>query len=333
MCHDQIHAMAMEYILRQNDFDAVLGCQDNTIRVITGSTLGLEIGTSGPVMALCSMHGEETKAQRTVSSLLYGTNLGTISNVFISGRDSAPQWSLPDPSKASITALKAFDITQDGSLEVVVSRDDGRLDVYSTGDPSSAVPVKVFGRNIGETIRSIEVGRINSVDFNEIVLAAYSGKIISFTSEPTQQRAPVCPSLSLSLPHRAQDDTYGRSIQTVNNENRIKNLKKELEGLRGRVDKERAKMRLAQQKSAVDPAKCLPVDISINSQFALNVDEAAYALSIEIQVPPPLFLLSLWRPSPSLPPSLSLPPPPLPRSLLFSSPSTWWCFGLRCSSI
>jgi Bardet-Biedl syndrome 7 protein len=199
MCHDQIHSMAMEYILRQNDFDALLGCQDNTIRVVTGSTLGFEIGTSGPVMALCSMHGEDSKIQRSVNSILYGTNLGTISNVLITGRDSAPQWTIPDPSKASITALKASDITQDGALEFIVSRDDGRMEVYAD-DPSTGIPTRTFGRNIGESIRSIEVGRVNSVDFNEIVIAAYSGKVISFTSEPTQQRAPVSPpSPSLSV--------------------------------------------------------------------------------------------------------------------------------------
>jgi hypothetical protein len=77
----------------------------------------------------------------------------------------------------------------------------------------------------------------------------------------------------------------------VNNENRIKNLKKEIESLKSKVDKERSKLKVAQQKSSVNPANCLPVDISINSKFALNVDEAAYALSIEIQVPIDLVIL------------------------------------------
>lgn len=77
----------------------------------------------------------------------------------------------------------------------------------------------------------------------------------------------------------------------MNNENRIKNLKKEIEVLKTKVDKERSKLKLAQQKSAVDPSNCLPVDISINTKFALNVDEAAYALSIEIQVPIDLVIL------------------------------------------
>jgi hypothetical protein len=99
----------------------------------------------------------------------------------------------------------------------------------------------------------------------------------------------------------------------VNNENRIKNLKKELDALRAKVDKEKAKMKAAQQKTSVDPARCLPVDISINSKFSLNVDEAAYALSIEIQVPP------------------THPPSPSPHPLV-SCPSIWLSCGRLCSS-
>ena len=41
-----------------------------------------------------------------------------------------------------------------------------------------------------------------------------------------------------SLHHNiiVQDDNYGRSVQTVNNENRIKYLKKELDDLKKQVD-------------------------------------------------------------------------------------------------
>lgn len=190
MCHDQIHSMAMEYVVRQTDFDALLGCQDNSIRVISGSDLAFELPASGPVMALCSTHGEESKIQRSVTSIIYGTNNGCVTNLQIAGREGTVGWTLQDPNKASITAVKAFDITLDGSLEVVVARDDGKIDVYAN-DPNTKLPVHAFGRDIGESIRAIDIGRVNSVDFNEIIVAAYSGKILSFTSEPTQQRAPV----------------------------------------------------------------------------------------------------------------------------------------------
>mmetsp|Transcript_298 Transcript_298/g.283 ORF Transcript_298/g.283 Transcript_298/m.283 type:complete len:734 (-) Transcript_298:90-2291(-) len=276
MCHDQIHSMAMEYVVRQTDFDALLGCQDNTIRVVSGSNLAFELPTSGPVMALCSTHGEESRIQRASTSIIYGTNNGNVTNLQIVGREGTVGWTLQDPNKSSITAVKTFDINQNGSLEVVISRDDGRIDVYAN-DINTKLPTHAFGRDIGESIRAIDIGRVNTAEYNEIIVAAYSGKILTFTSEPTQQRAP--------------DDTYGRTVQTVNNENRIKSLKKDIETLKAKVEKEKSKLKVAQQKASVDTSKCLVVDFSINSKFALNVDEAAYALSIEIQSPIDLVVL------------------------------------------
>jgi Bardet-Biedl syndrome 7 protein len=166
-----------------------------------------------------------------------------------------------------------FDITMDGSMEIVVGRDDGRLQVYSQ-DGSGGCPVLSFTRDLGESIRALECGKVNSTDFNEIVVAGYSGKILSFTSEPTQDRAP--------------DDSYGRTVQTVNNENRIKHLKKELDGLKQKVEKEKSKIQQAKSKmgsnaSTIDTARAGNVDFPINSTFILNVEKAAYALTIEIQ--------------------------------------------------
>jgi mRNA-degrading endonuclease HigB of HigAB toxin-antitoxin module len=75
----------------------------------------------------------------------------------------------------------------------------------------------------------------------------------------------------------------------VNNENRIKHLKKELDVLKGKVDKEKTKLKAMQQKAnqpATENPRNMFVDFPINSKFVLNEDEAAYGLSIEIQVYP-----------------------------------------------
>lgn len=52
MCRDQINALAVEHISRDNDYDVILACQDKCIRVVQGSTLVVEIPTGGPVTAL-----------------------------------------------------------------------------------------------------------------------------------------------------------------------------------------------------------------------------------------------------------------------------------------
>lgn len=83
-------------------------------------------------------------------------------------------------------------------------------------------------------------------------------------------------------------------MQTVNNENRIKHLKKEIDVLKGKVDKEKSKYRLAQQKfsqSTQDHSRAAFIDFPINSKFTLNTDEAAYCLTVEIQSPIDLVVL------------------------------------------
>lgn len=119
---------------------------------------------------------------------------------------------------------------------------------------------------------------VNTVDYNEIIIVSYSGKVISFTTEPVYGRA--------------QEDNYGRSIQTINNENRIKHMRKELEELKTKVAKEREKVRKIQQMGHANNSVMIPVqDFSVISSFKLDVDIAAYILSIELQSPIDLIII------------------------------------------
>jgi Bardet-Biedl syndrome 7 protein len=179
-------------------------------------------------------------------------------------------WSVEDDlKKSAITCVQAFDLTKDGKNEIIVGRDDGRLEVY-TQENVMSTPKLSFSKNVGESVRSTDCGLVNSDSFNEIVVAAYSGKIIGYTSEPVLQRA--------------QEDTYGRSVKTVNNENRIKYLKKELESLKKNVDKEREKLRKSAPTSNLsNNVPSAQNDFPINTRFLLDSNLAAYVLTIEIQ--------------------------------------------------
>lgn len=133
-------------------------------------------------------------------------------------------------------------------------------------------------------MRSVVCGIVSSPDYNEIVIASYSGKIISFTTEPVHQRA--------------ADDTYGRSIQTVNNENRIKFLRKEVEELQKAVEKERLKVERSNAlTSTLTAAGKRPdhflsaPDFPVNTKFHLDGVLAAYVLTIELQTPIDLIIL------------------------------------------
>lgn len=125
---------------------------------------------------------------------------------------------------------------------------------------------------------------MSTVDYLEIIVASYSGRIISFTTEPVLSRA--------------VEDTYGRSIQTVNNENRIKHMRKEVEELKKKLEKEREKVKKLNSSSfnnngnnnteqQLKPALEFPV----NSKFQMDTVLAAYVLTIELQTPIDLIIL------------------------------------------
>lgn len=122
----------------------------------------------------------------------------------------------------------------------------------------------------GESVRAIECGIVSTVDYPEIIVASYSGKIISFTTEPVHARAP--------------DDTYGRSIQTINNENRIKHLKKEIDDMKRKLDKDREKYKkLNGNQVNMDAAHKPAPEFPVNSKFSLDPTKAAYVLTVELQ--------------------------------------------------
>lgn len=57
--------------------------------------------------------------------------------------------------------------------------------------------------------------------YTEILLSCYSGRVVAYTTEP--------------LHDRAADDSHGRSLGTIQNENKIKTLRKEIEALQAKV--------------------------------------------------------------------------------------------------
>ena len=123
-----------------------------------------------------------------------------------------------------ITCISIYDIDQDGKMEIIVGRDDGRIEVFKQQpDSLFGVPFRVFNKDIGESVRAIECGIVSTPDFHEIVVASYSGKIISFTTEPVL----------------AEPGLLRQVIQTINNENRIKFMRKEVDDLKKRLEKER----------------------------------------------------------------------------------------------
>jgi len=119
-------------------------------------------------------------------------------------------------------------------------------------------------------VRAVECGIVSTPDYHEIIVASYSGKLISFTTEPVHSRA--------------VEDSYGRSIQTISNENRIKHLRKEIEEMKKTLAKDREKFKKTTGAAVNMDAQHKPApDFPVNSKFNLDTTVAAYVLTVELQ--------------------------------------------------
>jgi Bardet-Biedl syndrome 7 protein len=119
-------------------------------------------------------------------------------------------------------------------------------------------------------VRSIECGIVSTPEYPEILIASYSGKIISFTTEPVHARA--------------QEDSYGRSVLTISNENRIKHMKKEIEELKKKLKKDKEQLTKVSGKQVnLDLQQKPAPEFPVNSKFSLDNRVAAYVLTVELQ--------------------------------------------------
>ncbi len=278
-----INDLVVTHLTRDNDFDIIFACQDKYIRIVHGSNLFIEIPVNYPVTAVSHLEFEKeaASANRRPGYPVYGTSKGTVGLVQVSASGSYEHlWEIDDGDKRSaVNAIKLFDINKDEVTEIIVGRDDGRVEVFKLQPENILMePTKVFSRDLGQSVRAVECGIVSTTDFAEVIVALYSGKVISFTTEPIKTRA--------------QEDTYGRSIQTVNNENRIKSLRKEVDEIKKKVEKEREKLKKANMVSAAASNLIKPpADFPVNSKFELDSSLAAYVLSIELQMPIDLIII------------------------------------------
>ncbi len=280
----QINTLLVCHLTRENEYDTILACHDRYIRILHVSTPFTEIPTKYPVLSIAHLEIDKhpTANGRHTGHLIYGTSKGSLGYLRVEPNGTYEQvWEIDDGDKRSpINGIKLYDINKDKYEEVIIGRDDGRIEVYklSFENNLSTPPTKIFTKDLSQSIRSIECGIVNTQDYPEIIVSVYSGKVISFTTEPIR--------------NRSVEDTYGRSIQTVNNENRIKTLKKEIDELKKKVEKEKEKVKKA-GISAQTIANFIkpPSDFPVNSSFDLDYNLAAYVLNIELQMSIDLIIL------------------------------------------
>ena len=263
MAGDRINDLATEKISGAPKPDAVLGCQDRCVRVLTGSDLLYEASMDGPVSAVERYSnpppapgasgpgvgfGRAEAAEPTYElndgrykELLYGTENGLVGQLLCDASMMRRGWVISPifegrrGKSGGVHALSHDDVTHDGMRDLLVGRDDGTLEVWSFD--LGPQPKLIFERSLQESITSLEAGFVTNVNYDELVVATYSGKLISFSSEPSTGEAGEAGLRERSTTAHTSDAS--RKEAKEKGDKKIRALRTELEGLRQKVDRPR----------------------------------------------------------------------------------------------
>ncbi|KAG2526563.1 hypothetical protein JM18_004329 [Phytophthora kernoviae] len=281
---DRINDVLVVPVNHEQDFYGVLGCQDRYVRVVKDSNAVAKKAMAAPITALCRVPTVTTKGTQSSgpAQVIYGTAAGGLGLITYNGDKLKNKWKTTlasgansknagthgdnglSTSSATINSIVCFDINRDDHPEILVGRDDGRVEVYSFNSTSGDV-VKLFEHANSDSIRCVQGGIVTTPGYEELVACTFSGRVLSFTTEPLDQPD--------------DDDTYGRSRGTVQRETRIVKLRKEVTALEDKI------ARMSLQRGAKEK-EYLPVaeDLVVNSKFQLNAALGAYDVSLEIPV-------------------------------------------------
>lgn len=132
VCPDRINDLIILPVADSADgakITPVLGCNDRVLRVLDESEQIYEAEVAGPPSTMALLYNTGGPSGREI---LYGTSDGKIGAIQLGLEEPIPKWELPNKKKMSgVSCLDNFDITNDGTVDLIVSREDGVVEVYS----------------------------------------------------------------------------------------------------------------------------------------------------------------------------------------------------------
>lgn len=138
--------------------------------------------TRAPVTALV-----KSLAKRKMDEpreLVFGLENGAIGQLLSRPTKLKSGWKIPaDSTGAAVSTICLYDLTQDGGNDILVGREDGRVQVF--GFTENGVEL-VYEHTESDSIRGIKGAVVSSPEFQEVVACTYSGRVISHTTEPLQ---------------------------------------------------------------------------------------------------------------------------------------------------
>jgi len=315
MATDRINDITCERLSGSKAPEIMLGCQDRMVRVLhaSGSDLLFEQAMDGPVCTLEQYHnpvpgkgavsqgggfGPSSPDRRAAydandgsfKELVYGTENGQLGLLLVDGRLMRRGW-VVDPmaegrraKSGGVQCICTHDVSHDGIKDLIIGRDDGLLEVWSFD--MGPHPKLVFERALHESLTSVDCGLVCNTNYDEVVVATYSGKVISFSSQPsgaeTDEPAEQ-PEKKTSKKGRAargqQPEEEGGSVKE-RGDRKIRGLRQEIEKLHEKVEKE--KERYGKVSESLIAAE---VQFKMNDKWTLKPEDACYQLHVELSMP------------------------------------------------
>mmetsp|Transcript_26862 Transcript_26862/g.33595 ORF Transcript_26862/g.33595 Transcript_26862/m.33595 type:complete len:726 (-) Transcript_26862:330-2507(-) len=269
MSHDRINCLYVDNVISEAEMNPILGCQDRCLRILKNSQLAYDVAVDGPVNALCPYNS--SGSQPGVGSpreFVYGTTSASFGQLYLDTNGAEAGWTSRNQNTAEMmgafNCLYSTDLTGDGMKEIIAGTDHGQVHVYTMSPRME--PVISFNRSLSESVRDVSVGVVSNPGNQEILCTSLGGKVTSFTT--------------YNLRQRDDQDAYGRSVATVQNENKIRSLRREIDTLRVKVEQKKEKFKQYSEEYFPQTQQ-----FKINAHFALDPEEAAYKMSLEIPMP------------------------------------------------
>ncbi|GMR41579.1 hypothetical protein PMAYCL1PPCAC_11774 [Pristionchus mayeri] len=157
-------------------FTAVLACNDNTVRLVEASTVVNEIKLSDTPVTLQLFLGDGGHNNMHV---LYGTKTGLLGLLDLPSVGASVVWEISTTSASAITAMTCYSLTGEPRKDVIIGKDDGRVEIYTVDSDDTLVLKQMIQSD--ESITCISCGRISNEHTDDIVVCTYTGWVFSLT--------------------------------------------------------------------------------------------------------------------------------------------------------
>jgi len=289
LCQDRINDLTCCRVV-PGELCCILALQDKYIRVYQRESMIHEYPVEGSATCLGFYDPDEVQERPAGSQketiMLYGLETGKAGAMIVDENRIRPLFDLKtEKRKPSVFKILTADMTQAGSKEICLAREDGTVEIWDLANfsPTSpnmyGKPQIIYETRLPETIRGMDKGMITG-EMTDLVITTYGGKVLGITTDPAAQDATGAGMCHDVVEGSSKRPKVSEQEKAVAHDKRFKSLQNEVDKLREKVEKEKDKYtQISGSMIAINPVT------NISHQFRLSADEACYVLTVEAQSP------------------------------------------------